>query len=100
MLNIPLLTVPNQSLSISANDQIWTVRLKDIGGNIYADITMGDVALVEGQRVVAGQPIIPYAHLAGNGNFVFITDNDEIPNWEHLGVDQQLLYVFPSEWPT
>jgi len=47
-------------------------------------------------RAVSGFPLIPYSYLQ-NGNFTFITSNNEYPDWRQFGITQYLIYASKSE---
>ena len=64
---------------------------------MIADVYRNDAALLLGQRIAVGTPIIPYQYLQGAGNFILLVDNEELPDWRQFGVTQQLLYVEPGE---
>lgn len=97
MRDIPLSKIPNQELSVTLDSIRWTLRVK-VGGNImFADIYLDDSPVLLGQRLVAGTPLIPYRFLQGNGNFWFLTENDELPWWERFGIDQLLTYASAGE---
>ncbi|MBP3935872.1 MAG: hypothetical protein J6D44_18665, partial [Pseudomonas sp.] len=36
--------------------------------------------------------------LRDQGNFLILTDNDEIPYWSQFGVNQQLIYASATEF--
>lgn len=97
MRTIPLDAVPNQSLSLNLDGNRWNVVIKEARGIMFMDLALNDQTIMLGQRVVAGTPAIPYRHLQTNGNFLFLTDNDELPYWTQFGSSQQLVYVSPGE---
>ncbi len=57
---------------------------------------INNVLILSGIRAVAGFPVIPYDYLQ-NGNFVFVTANDEYPIYTRFGIDQFLIYASPDE---
>jgi hypothetical protein len=59
----------------------YSLTFKEATGCMVADVERDDVVLLYGVRVVAGSPIIPYGYLEA-GNFVLLTENDELPAWE------------------
>lgn len=96
MKTIDVSAVPNQSLSFSEGGNLWDIRLVTAGHVMAADIHLNGEVVVLGQRVVADAPIIPYAYLSGQGNFVFLTQNGELPWWDQFGVDQELVFIEAS----
>jgi hypothetical protein len=97
MRDIPLSRVPNQQLNVTLDGQRWSLTVKVGQHTMFADIRRNDEVVLLGQRLVAGTPFLPYAYLAGDGNFWFLTENEELPWWERFGIDQVLVYVSPGE---
>ncbi|URG13028.1 hypothetical protein B2_35 [Stenotrophomonas phage B2] len=93
MKTIDLAAVPNQSLSFHDGDNLWDLRFVTAGGVMAVDIHRNGEMVVLGQRVVADAPIIPYAYLSDQGNFVILSQGGELPWWEQFGVDQELMFV-------
>lgn len=90
---IDIAQVPNQSFSVTLEGVRWDIRLKQAASSMTADLAADGVPVVSGQRIVAGTPIIPYSYLANDGNFLVMTENDELPNWELFDVNQVLVYA-------
>ena len=95
---IPLDAVPNQSLSVQLGDLRYDMRLIDLGEMTALDLTINDETVLQGERIVAGTPLIPYPYLEGEGgNFIFLTENNEFPYWQKFGVTQSLIYFDATE---
>lgn len=84
---------PNQSFTITLEGVRWDLTIKQATSSMFMDAVADGVPIVTGQRIVAGTPIIPYQYLAQDGNFLIMTENDELPNWERFEVDQVLVYA-------
>lgn len=93
---IPLTAEPNQEFTVRLSDRRFTLRLKEANGVMVADVTIDDLVKLEGTRVLAGEPIIPYAYLEA-GNFMVLTDNDALPDYREFGTTQTLVYLTPEE---
>lgn len=89
--------VPNQSFSVTLDGNRWDFVIKQARTSMFADVTLNDTVILSGQRLVAGAPIIPYEFLQGDGNFIILTENDEMPNWERFGMDQIMVYSSAAE---
>ena len=103
MMQIPITNIPNQSLSFSADGNQYDIRIHatsdngEPGSEIMAfDITIYNIVIITGIRAVAGFPIIPSIYLQ-NGNFVVLTNNDDLPDWNQFGISQQLMYASEAE---
>lgn len=90
---IDITQVPNQSFTITLEGVRWDLTIKQAETSMLMDAVADGVSVVAGQRIVAGTPIIPYEYLAQDGNFLIMTENDELPNWERFEVDQVLIYA-------
>lgn len=97
MRTIPLLRIPNQSLSITVDDARWDIALKSTSTSLIVDLSLDDEIIVLGLRVIPNQPLIPYKYLSTTGNFILLTQNDELPEWGRLGEDQKLVYASCNE---
>lgn len=64
---------------------------------MICDLTLNDELILSGQRILGSSPIIPYRHLQQNGNFLLLSDGDEIPFWDRFDIDQQLVYLSYNE---
>lgn len=93
---IELDTTANQEFQVTIDGNRWVIALNEGGGIMAATITLNDVTILSGQRVVSGTPVIPYPYLQGSGNFWFLTENDELPYWE-LFSGQILVYMSAAE---
>jgi hypothetical protein len=95
---IPLQALPNQSLSITLDGIRYGIRLRSTKLTIAIDLTINEEEVLMGSRVVAGSPVIPYKYLKnGGGNFVFITELDDLIYWEKFGINQSMIYFTIEE---
>ena len=90
---VPIEAIPNQSFSIVLDESRYQITLKAAGTTMAATIERDGEEIISGMRCVVGQPLIPYQYLeGGNGNFFFLTDNNELPYYTEFNVTQTLLY--------
>lgn len=89
--------VPNQSFSLTIDGNRWDFVIKQAVSSMIFDLSLNDLTILSGQRIVSGSPLIPYSYLSGRGNFIMLTDADEIPYWDKFGVTQQLIYASAEE---
>ncbi len=95
---VPLKNISNQSLSIQLDEIRYGFRFKDIGNMMSVDISINDIVILEGQRIVGGFPLIPYKYLEGDGgNFMFLTELGDIVYWDQFGITQSLMYFSTEE---
>ena len=96
MMQIDIASLPNQQMSAQLGGAFYQIVLKAAPGCVSATVTRDNVAIVSGQRVVAGEPIIPYRYLE-DGNLAITTLNDEVPDWTQFGSTQFLVYASVEE---
>lgn len=96
MIDIALQAVANQTLTVQLDESRYELTLKECNGVMCATVVRDAVTLVSMARIVAKTPLLPYEYLQ-RGNFVLITDGEDIPYYDAFGVSQFLVYVSPAE---
>lgn len=96
MRNIPLSTDPNQSLSVRLDDARYVLRIFSAAGGMCVDVDRDDVPLLRASRVLAGEPLLPFAWMQ-EGNFLLLTTGNEIPTYTEFGASQTLVYMSAAE---
>lgn len=96
MRQITLAAIPNQSFSVTLDGRRYELALKDADGVMVANLSRDDVVIVSGQRLVAGEPVLPY-RWQESGNFVLLTENDELPDWTVFQSTQFLYWLTADE---
>lgn len=93
---VPLSPVPNQSFTVTLDGSRWGMRLTTGTGTTSVDVTRDGSALLMGARALAGEPLIPYAYLQ-TGNFIFVVNGGELPDYRAFGISQFLIYLSADE---
>jgi hypothetical protein len=96
MLIVPLAAIPNQSFNIFLDNNEWDFTIYTVGNVMAADVVLNGAIILLGQRLTPVTPVIPYRYLE-NGNFLFITENFDYPDYTMFGASQNLFYVSPTE---
>lgn len=96
MMQIPLEVLPNQSLTTILDDNRWLIDIVETVGAMAVTLTLNDVVLVSGVRAVANTPIIA-SEYQESGNFLFATQNFDMPYYDQFGVTQYLYYFSAAE---
>ena len=93
---IELQTIANQEFSVLLDDDRYQIAIKETNGCMAVDISRNNTRIISGLRVVAGTPLLPYQYQT-TGNFLFLTENDELPFWDKFQTTQSLIYISPTE---
>jgi hypothetical protein len=96
MVEIPLIAVPNQSLSIRLDNNFYTLNIKQARNVMAVDILRNGEIVVQSQRALPNFPLIPYRYLE-NGNFTFLTDDWEYPFYTQFAITQFLYFASQAE---
>ena len=96
MIQIDLAAIPNQSMSVTLSEMNYDIAIKETRGCMSITIVRDNVTIVEGQRLVAGFPAIPYRYKE-NGNFVVTTLDDDFPDYTKFNISQFLIYITQEE---
>lgn len=94
MKQIELMRVANQRLSYTTERGTWDVEIKAALRSMTCSVWHDGIMLLSCARIAAGSPIIPYPHMALNGNLAIIDarDDDAPIWWEKFGISQSLVY--------
>lgn len=95
MKEIPLTPVPRQSLSTQIGKVYYELSAKECNGIMGITVVRDGVTIVDNRRACAGVPIIPQGYLE-SGNFVVLTDDEEIPYFDRFNGKDIFLYI-PQE---
>lgn len=93
---ISLTRDPAQELSVVIDQIFWELRIRSVGRLMSVTISRNNTALLSGFRIVPGIPLLPYQYQE-NGNFIFLTENNEYPWWERFGETQSLIFHTAAE---
>jgi len=96
MQSISLQAIPNQAFAVVLDNNQWAFTLKATNGVMSVSITLNNVAILDSIRAVANGLIIPYKYLE-SGNFMFLTQNFQLPDYMQFGITQQLIYISAAE---
>ena len=97
MRDLNLQPLPNQEFTVELEGHRVDIAIRTSREVMVADVSLDELVLVSGVRLVAGEPMLPYKYLSTWGNLVLLTQNDELPWWESFGSSQSLVFVSPDE---
>lgn len=97
-IGIPLQPITPLDLTITLDQNLYQMVIRATNGCMCVSLTRNGLDILDNARAVAAGPIIPEQYQeAGDGNFMFLTSNNQLPNYEQFGVTQQLLYFSAEE---
>lgn len=95
---IALQAIPKQSFPVTLNGTSYIIDLLETNGCMSMNVTRAGEVVALGQRCVAGQLVLPYLSMEdGQGNFLFLTQNDALPSYDQFGLTQTLLFASNAE---
>lgn len=98
MINVSIQAIPNQSLTVQLDNNLYNMSIKAANGVMCIDVLRNNETLLTGERLTAGTPILPYQYLENeSGNFLLLTNNDDLPDYTQFGVTQSLVYASNDE---
>lgn len=93
---VPLQQVPNQSFGITLNGTLFNIVLKKCNGVMVMSVIIDGTDTIDNLICAACAPIIPAKYLE-SGNFMFLTANNQLPDYAQFGLTQSLLYFTDAE---
>lgn len=93
---IPLQAIPNQEFTVVLDNNQWNITLKTVINITAASLSLNGVTLLDNTRCVANGLIIPYQYLEA-GNFLFLTQNFQLPDYTQFGITQFLVYLSATD---
>lgn len=96
MIILPLEQTPNQNLQFNDSGVRYDITIKEVNGIMVVDASIDLVPVITGHRLGAGVPFLPYKYIE-EGNFMIVTEDDELPYWDKFGDTQTLFYIGPEE---
>ena len=94
MLEIGLQAIPKQSLSVVLNNVLYALDIIETNGCMSYNLDRAGTRVLSGQRIVAGQLLLPYRYTeGGQGNFLFLTVGGELPYYDQFTTTQTFIYA-------
>lgn len=96
MKDVALAAVPNQQLFIQLEERAYDITVHEAMGSMAISVTRDGEVIVQGMRLTPGTPVFPYPYQEA-GNFLLLTDEEALPDWQQFGVTQFLVYATEAE---
>jgi len=97
LVKINLNITPNQTFGFSAGGVNYDITLKSADGIEYATVSADSVVLCSAVRCIPNEYLIPSEYLTKGGNFLWICDDNEYPNYLKFNDQHVLLYLTDEE---
>lgn len=95
---IPLLPVPNQTLTVNLDGQITQLNVYQRGANLYVDVLVNNVLIIGGVICQNLNRIVRSLYLGFQGDLAFIDGQGSTdPAYTGLGTRYSLAYIEPNE---
>lgn len=96
MMQVPIQALPNQQFFIKLGNDFYSMSLRTTNGVMSVSIARNNVLIVENARCVAGFQLIS-SRYEENGNFTFVTANNQLPDYRKFNITQSLLFFTADE---
>lgn len=96
MLEIDLVAIPNQSLSVRLENNQYNISIIETRGCMSITIIKNNEMVIQNVRAVGGVLLIPYRYLE-TGNFFIDTLDNDLPDYTKFGISQSLVYISQAE---
>lgn len=98
MQTIELSTVPNQIFTTTLDGDRYEISIIQTGGCMACNVSRNETVVVSGMRITSGEFLIPFfCYQALSGNFILLTQNNELPDYTLFGSSQTLVYMTAAE---
>ena len=89
---INLVANANQSFTLIIDNHRYEVTIRSSFSGVCVDLVVDDLMVVSGVRILPKEPMVPYDYMT-SGNFVLLTEMDQLPDFREFGTTQFLFYV-------
>lgn len=99
MIEVPLLAVKSQTLTIDLGDQAQTrLNVYNRRYGLFIDVLLDNVLVIGGVICLNKNRIVRSKYLGYSGDFIFFdTQGTSDPTYDGLGDRYQMLYLTPAE---
>lgn len=95
---VPIQSVPNQNFTVTLDGNLYEMTIRYTNGVMSVSIVLNGNDVIDNIHAAACAPIIPAQYLEdGDGNFMFLTANFQLPNWEQFNITQSLMFFSAAE---
>lgn len=95
-VGVPIESIPSQKFSIVLDSNLYQLAIRQATGVVVVSVTRNGVDIIDNLIAAAAAPIIP-AKYQEAGNFMFLTANNQLPNYQLFNISQSLFYFTADE---
>lgn len=98
-VSIPLASIPNQRLSVMIEGRRYEISVIVAGQSVAVSIACDGDVICSNARAVPNIPILTYDYqqALAFGNFAFLSESGEYPDWRTLADNDAFIFVPASE---
>jgi hypothetical protein len=96
MLQLPIQAVPNQEFQAVLDANTWGFTIRSTNGVMSITLVLNGTTLIQNLRCVVGSFVIP-SQYEESGNFLFLTSDNDLPDYTQFGTTQSFIYVSAAE---
>jgi hypothetical protein len=102
MLIVPLEAIPNQTVTVTLNDQVCQINVYQTVGGLFVDLYVNDTLIIGGVIGLRNNRIVRSAYLGFQGDLAFVGDEsvDVEPHYTAIGTRFSLAYLATEELPS
>ena len=93
---MPLQAGADQQFTVVLDNNEWNFTIKEAKGIMAVSISRNGETLISNVRAVAAMRLLGSLYQE-QGNFIFTTLNNELPDYKMFGTSQFLVYYSPEE---
>lgn len=89
--------IPSQPFTVPLGGNNYDIKLFSIDGHMAYDLSINDVQVIRGFKMVNDIPLLVYPHQEINGNILLSLPANEIPDYKRFGTSQFLYFLDEDE---
>lgn len=93
---VPLQQLPNQTFSVTLDGNLYDITIKAAENIMSVSFLRNGADIIDNVRAVAAGALIQGQYQEA-GNFLFLTANNQLPDYNQFGLTQSLLYFSAAE---
>ena len=98
MNQITVDAIPNQKFTVQLDKVRYDITIKSINYVTICTIVRDGVTVCDNIRCLPNALLLPYLAMENeSGNFIWLTQDDEYPEYTQFGVTQYLMYLTADE---